>query len=337
MSSAAEANEGPGVAGGRPPVVKAPLKELGEIEPLLRAGASHFYAGLSLAAATRHPLTVVDRRGCSEHNVATLSGYRELADEVGRHGSRLYLTLNALQIPRQAYGTLHRALGELRDSPGLGGVIVGNLRLTREIRERHPGLEIVGSIVLNVSNRHAVDLFRDLGIRSFVLDRSLRVEEVASLTRHAPESEFSAILFHDHCGNVDGACHFLHDSQLGDDLETACMGSFVRFHPRAGRRTAPVDPAAVRRRFEAVLPVRDAACGACLVWRFHRAGVRCFKVAGRIHTLSMKLDGVRRAVAAVRCLSEASDEADFVRRTQRSVEQLQGHPCRPLDCLVPFH
>lgn len=311
--------------------IKAPLLHLEEVGPLVDAGADQLYAGVQLGADADHPLAVLDRRGCSPHNVSS-ARFVELAREAHEHGVSLLLTLNAQQIPAGARDEVMHLIESACASPGFGGVIVGSAQLIAEVRERFPHLTIVGSIVLNVFNAHSARLVRDMGVSTLVIDRQLRVDEVASIARAVPDVELEAILFHDYCGNIDGACHMLHDNQLGDDLETGCMGSFVRFH--AGRDPQRADVPSIQARFERSYPVQDAACGACMVRRFSRAGVGSFKVAGRVHGLASKLRGVRMAALAIDALAAHAGEDAFRSEVQAAAPGIRDRECFDATCLI---
>ncbi|MBI2893813.1 MAG: U32 family peptidase [Deltaproteobacteria bacterium] len=273
--------------------VFCPLRACAEIEPLARAGARHFYAGvdavvLGVRAATSPILNCRPWPGCNFEDEGSV---RAACEIVGGLGGRLHLTFNWFDYRPWEVEAI---LAFLDRSPTLDGVVLADLTLIARIRREHPRLRIVLSTVAHAQNGRSVGFFRRLGVDQVVLPRHLTIDEIEGIVAANPEVEFEAFVKNQDCHFSQGLCSYTHDV-VDPALPYQC-GSVRGYLP-----SRPLS-AAEQRALETLGVVVMRSCGVCAIADLHRAGVRMVKLVGRELPLEQKirdLGFIRSAIDAI--------------------------------------
>ncbi|HUY83531.1 MAG TPA: U32 family peptidase, partial [Steroidobacteraceae bacterium] len=246
-------------------------------------------------------------------NLRGLESLHAAVDLAHRHGSSLFLVLNA-----QHYGPAHQAalvdLAERFGEFGGDAVIVADVGLIAELRDRVPGLRVHVSSVAGCRNSAAVDFYRDLGVRRVIVPRDVTLEEIDAICAAAGDVEIEAFVLNDGCVFEEGLCHSIHlPAKLGGPI---CLDPREqRYRGRDGRAipdrllAALCDNDADYRdwlwhRFGCGFATTPAGhpygpCGLCAIPRLAAAGLTSVKIAGRERSTAQKLASVAMVRAVV--------------------------------------
>lgn len=109
------------------------------------------------------------------------------------HGVRVYLTLNTLIRDEEMSEALDLALSAW--NMGVDAIIVQDIGLFKNLREKHPEIVLHASTQMNLFDIHAIGWAASNGISRVVLPRELSVDEIAVRTSAAAESGIETEVF----------------------------------------------------------------------------------------------------------------------------------------------
>ncbi len=303
--------------------VTAPISRIDEIGILAAAGADELYCGV----VPKEWIAQFNTGAVNRRYFGNLGGLEELQQAVDiahRSAASLFLVLNA-----QHYGAAHQlALVELasrfRDFGG-DAVIVADVALIVELRERVPDLAIHVSSVAACRNSAGVGFYRDMGVRRVILPRDVTLDEIGAIAKTAGDVEVEAFVLNDGCVFEEGACHSIHlPAKQGGPI---CIDSrpFVYRDAKGGMisaRTARMlreNDADYQRwlwyRFGCGFSTTAESypfgpCGLCAISRLQDAGVTSVKIAGREGATGRKLKSVEMVRAVVDRIHGGSPQQD---------------------------
>ena len=284
--------------------ILAPVREAAEVAPLVDAGATRLYCGISPRAWTlRYSRAVWLSRRSPGAAVDDLAGLARLVEAASARGVAVDLTLNAPSFTaEQLDRAVELAEGAVR-SLGVAAVIVADPCLMLALGER--GVPFVASTVAVAHNPEALGFFRALGARRAVLPRHLRVDEIAALARAHGGFPLEVIVLFDGCAWEEGLCRTLHGLPgTAAFCQTPWQFALEPNGPALDGATRAAWDEAIRD-YQAWLAWSDACatpvdeggapngtCALCALPALTTAGVAAFKVAGRQAPLVRRLRGV---------------------------------------------
>lgn len=272
----------------------AALSAVQELDPLYEAGCDEVYLGL-LEESWRRTYgghDIISRR----QGKANLAGRSELRQVLSRAKTLrvpVYLTLNARYTPEQ-YPYLLKLCATFSDWGGTG-VIVQDIRLLQQIKERGLPLRLTASLLMVTVNAQQVRFLKELGADRVVLPRFLRTAEMKKIASMQPEMEYEVMVMGDKCPMIDGLCRSFHGEtfspvigeKIPADAATACLRTFdtaCEAHHLCGGMQRESDP-----------------CAACELQGFEEAGICVMKFGGRGTPLEMRIRDLRFFARAKSC------------------------------------
>ncbi len=121
------------------------------------------------------------------------------------HGVRLYVTVNTLLSDAEISDAL--AFSERLYLMGVDALIVADLGLVRELRERLPDMELHASTQMSVHNTAGADAAFSLGCRRVVLARELSRDSISAVTAVC-KPEVEVFIHGAICVSTSGQCLF---------------------------------------------------------------------------------------------------------------------------------
>ncbi|MHB8667125.1 MAG: U32 family peptidase [Burkholderiales bacterium] len=292
--------------------ITAPISRIEEIETLVAAGADELYCGVVPKEwIAQFNTGAVNRRYFG--NLGGLEDLRQAAAIAHRGAAKLFLVLNAQHYGAGYQPALVELAARFRDFGG-DAVIVADVALIAELRERVPDMGIHVSSVAACRNSAGVGFYRDLGARRVILPRDVTLDEIGAIAKAAGDVEVEAFVLNDGCVFEEGACHSIHlPAKQGGPI---CIDSrpFVYRDAKGGmisQRTARMlrdNDADYRRwlwyRFGCGFSTTSEGhpfgpCGLCAIARLQDAGVTSIKIAGREGASERKLKSVEMVRAVV--------------------------------------
>lgn len=312
-------------------VLISPVDHLEETAALLDAGADELYGGcLPAAWAERFGLLAsVNQRTFAAAQIGSLEELREIVAQAHARGRRFALTLNA-PFYSDAQNRLLLELVEHCVAAGIDGIILADLGLLRQLRERHPGLEYHASTLAHLGNSAAVRFYARQGMGRVILPRHLTVSEMAAIARAVPEVRCDAFMLVGNCPNTEGLCTHHH---CNPDRIWPCEQAY-RIAPEAGD-AGPGLAAAMTRQAAWAQTNRRHGCGLCGIPALLEAGFYGLKLVGRG---APTLQKVRNLLLVRDFLEHAAAREDFARYRQRARAAHRRRfsaPCSTNVCYYP--
>ncbi len=331
--------------------IKAPLLDVRDVEPLVRAGADEFFCGVENRSWRRRfrGMSLNQRSGAA--NFQSLKEFSRAAKKAHRLGARIHVAVNAFFFLAEQYQAAETMVSDVRDA-GADAVIFADPVLLRRCRSR--GLPASAAVIGCdgvVFNSAAAAFYRRLGARRIVFPREMTIEEMRMVIGREPGLEYEAFIINDLCFFVDGFCSFCKD-QFNDagtrlrpvkglyvfkGMDTTSRGA------AGGCRTVfsrqPVShagrPLGRPGRFSFWRKKVIDGCGACAVYALQQAGVSSLKVLDRNLPLGRRVVATRFIAAACRRAAAAADRQQFIDGCRGDFRRTFKAACSPYDCYYP--
>ncbi len=304
----------------------APISRVEEIASLAAAGADELYCGvIPKDWVARFKTGAVNRRYFG--NLGSLEELRDAVDIAHRSAAKLFMVLNA-----QHYGGAYQdALVDLANSfREFGGdaVIVADIALIVELRERLPELPVHVSSVAGCRNSAGVRFYRDMGVARVIIPRDITLDEIGAIAHAVDDVELEVFGLNDGCVFEEGTCHSIHlPARHGGPI---CLDRRPFTYRDANGH-------AVRARIAGKLADNDAhyqrwlwyrfgcgfsntpaghpfgPCGLCAISHLQTAGITAIKIAGRERATESKLKSVEMVRAVVDLVHAGESQADIAR------------------------
>lgn len=120
------------------------------------------------------------------------------------NGKKVYVTVNVL-AKNADFGYMKDYLCFL-ESAKADAVIVSDSGVFYTARKYAPNLNVHISTQANLTNKYAVELWKDLGAKRVILARELSIEEISEIKQHVPEIELEAFVHGAMCISYSGRC-----------------------------------------------------------------------------------------------------------------------------------
>ncbi|MBF0386580.1 MAG: U32 family peptidase [Candidatus Omnitrophica bacterium] len=266
----------------------APLVNADEVLPLAAAGADEFYFGLGL---TRN---IDDRSGLNvmainRANLRSIPEARRAIALAHKGGQKMAVCFNSeVYSPVQ----IREIIRLLRLIPAVDSVVACDIMLIRRIRQAVPDLAITVGTRANIMNSAAVDYYKGLGARRFVLPRHLDLRSVQMILAGNKGLSFEIFVKNEDCPYVNGLCTLTHN--LWNDAQGSqifCRGSaWKRVHSWCGGPAGEGKEQAVNAFMQRLVP----GCAACFLPEIAQAGNRrvALKLTSRLRPLPDRLKDV---------------------------------------------
>lgn len=203
----------------------------------------------------------------------TLQGIEKAVAYAHERGVRVYVTVNTL-IKNSELNEALRYLYWLAESR-VDGVIVQDLGLARAARQLIPGLKLIGSTQMTVTDAAGATLLQEMGFQRVVLARELSLKDIARL-RQECKIELEVFVHGALCYSYSGQC--LLSSMVGGRsgnrgrCAQPCRLPYILLDENG--REMQAEP-------EHLLSTRDL-CAIALLPQLIQAGVNAFKIEGRM-------------------------------------------------------
>jgi collagenase-like PrtC family protease len=301
----------------------APLSNPDEARTLPGFGADEFYFSYQPAGATR----AISRRELPRANFKNFDDVALAVEIAAKRGAKLFVALNKTYYTNDELPGVKKILGRCLEA-GAAGVIVADAGLLRYLRNSkiNERAGIALSTVAAPMNREAIKFFTQFGISRVILPRTVGPHDAARFVKEFPGLRFEALIFNWYCANVDGVCRFQHDipDAAGEPglVRNGCCFDYEAVCPNGAAA-----PESVRREFKGVQRRSETACGVCSIHDFMRAGVRDFKIVGRLLGYKAKADSVKFLDGCRKIYQESDSREGYIRLSQRYYEQFFGEAC----------
>ena len=203
--------------------ILAPINNTNEIPILSKAGAEEFFCGyvpdtwlkkynkcLFQDNENRFMQISINKRDGINHNITDLFVLKEIIREAKSSNSKIYVTLNYLFYPEDAYKELDDVINEFSNL-GVDGLIVTDIGIINFISKNYPNITLILSTCQSVFNSWAINYYKEMGIKRITFPRHSSLSEICDMSYNVNDMEFECfILDEGKCIYDDGNCKALH-------------------------------------------------------------------------------------------------------------------------------
>jgi putative protease len=295
--------------------ILTPINSPEEVEMLVGNGAEEFYCGLSPEEwVSRHGMAVwLNRRSPMGGNIRSLAALNQLVRNAHDHRIPVYLTLNAPYYTESQYPYLLDMVERLVFEIGVDALIVTDIGLVSEIRDRGIPIEIHLSSVGAALNSEAVKFYRELGVRRVILPRSVTLTEIQDIALRVKGTVgLEVFILNEGCAFEEGFCHTTHNA-VGAFCSSLARWDYHFYHNGQGNTTdrdVDVDEH-IRDYREWIWYINSCGCsltpeglpygpcGLCAIPDLAAIGVDAIKIIGREASPFRKLASIQLVKAVV--------------------------------------
>jgi len=217
----------------------------------------------------------------AESTTFTLEEMRQAAALCHERGKKLYVTVNCFaengEIP-----LLKSYAESLRDT-GADALIVSDIGVIAELREKCPDMELHVSTQANTLNYRAINFYRDMGVKRVVLGREMTLKQIEDLKSLIYDDiEIEAFVHGAMCMAYSGRCllssYLTNRSGNRGECSQPCRWNYYLVEEKRGNLHIPVIQEGEA---TAILSSADLKCIGFLD-RLENAGICSFKIEGRM-------------------------------------------------------
>ena len=312
----------------RMPGILSPVTSLRGAIEVISAGADEIYCGLAVPG-------IFDFLNRPER--CAVSSYDELgriADYAHSKGVKATVTLGFPFISQSSAARMRQHAASCIDQ-GIDALIAGDVGLIRLIRDDlGSDIPIYASTLLGAMNYEAADFLRKLGVTRVVLERHVRLDEIAEVVRRNREVEIEVFIHGGGCSNINANCRLEYSQASASALKTVLRG--VTKYTNPCRWAYHIHDSADDERRITTTPTRilDAYvfCSLCALPELVETGVAGLKIVGRCRPLAYQVQATKMYRDLLDLLARGGRRG-FNRAQRRRlhdmVESFQDAPAQP--------
>ena len=323
--------------------VLSPLDKVGEVAPLIEAGAEEFYCGvLEETWYNPYPVISINRRPAGKGH---FRNFQELTKAVAishSHHRPVFFTINEHYYTTHQLPIVKEYIKKALDA-GIDAFIISDYGLLNILPTISPHLKIHISTGGTVFNWRTARFYQELGACRITLPRHLTLEEMSGIVQQVPDLETTVFVFNSRCINIDGYCTFQHGlsgKQTPHFYRNACMLPYqiscIPLNSKVTREDVGDDsPLIARQRIWEVVHLDDYPCAACALYECNQMNITSLKIVGRGNPVERKIKDVTFFRTLVDYLGENPQISDFRRFARELYHKSYQRPCRPYMCHYP--
>jgi putative protease len=291
-------------------IIQAPLNQQSakEIDEYIDLGANEFYFGYSNEIELSSE--VLSRRTGYHANFSSLEAIKQTVDKIKKRNKKIFVAINEHFYPEKYFGPIIRDIKYFIDIE-VNGFIITDINLLIKLRIRFPGIFIIASTGAHILNSWSLRFFMNMGVKRFILPRSLSISEILELIAQNRGTEFEVFIMNEKCPNIDGFCCYVH-GKFGSQyfgqpctllkLEKSCKEKYNGFG--------------------------HYSCGACALYYLKDIPGIILKIVGRDNRLNKKIKYdivyIKNSIDSLRGTNNFLEYADIC---QKRYMQIYGTPC----------
>jgi len=253
----------------RKPEILAPVGGEQQLLAAVRLGANAVYFGLQNFNARRNA------ENFGGDNVAQTIEYCH------EHDCSVNITINTI-VHDDEIKDMHKAV-DTAVNAGADALIIQDFAVASYVKEKYPNIDMHASTQMAVHNSEGVKILRDYGFKQFVLARELSLDEIKRIYDETG-ADLEVFVHGAHCMSVSGNCYL--SSMIGG---------------RSGNRGLCAQPCRLDWKLhdkDHALSLKDLSYIKYLRDLID-AGVKCFKIEGRMKRPEYVAEAVRQCKLAV--------------------------------------
>jgi len=309
--------------------ILTPVSKPEEIEPLIKAGADEFYAGVfSKEWHNKYKIGNVNDRDMAASNFKSFDELKKAVEIANSYNTNIHFTLNRMGIIQEQYPF---AISQAKEAikAGVDSIIVADLGLIHLLQKFNVDLHV--STLGTIFNSETAKFYKKYGIKRVVLPRHITIKEVMQIKKGAPGLELEAFILNAKCPGEEGFCTFHHrldnikSSLVKKRAEKFTLSNYLLKNLKklplpltellrdpifAGHIDACIIPYKINIiskenlskelkkrminniRLTFLRKTEQTACGACALYDFKKIGVSSVKIVGRGFPLAKRIKDV---------------------------------------------
>lgn len=253
------------------PKLLAPIKSFEGAKRVVDAGADELYCGVRNPGMKGFELY---RGPLSE--IPTYGDLKKVVNYAHDHDVTVFLTANMPFMADVLDNTMRAHICRCLESD-IDALIIGDLGILSLVKELEVSIPLYASSYFEATNYEAIDFLKKQGFERVVLERQLRIHEIAEIVKRS-DIGIEVFVHGSGCSNINGNCYIYHNKF--PELNNA-MAKIVSFKLpcRIGFDVQEITGEKVGED----LPILDAYtfCSICHLPELVETGVVGFKIVGR--------------------------------------------------------
>lgn len=296
--------------------IQAPLAGIKEIKELSIAGADEFYCGYmpeEWIGKYGFEIPLNCRSTYPNANFYNEFEFRECLKIAHNYGKQMLLTLNENSYSSEQMKYIINLVEKL-SVYGIDGIIVSSMALINEINEKKIPIKVCLSGEANCINSHAVQFYKNLGVKRIIYPRHISIKEMKSISQNHPELEYEAFGLNEGCFFNGGHCYSIHYNKFSQMCRT------LNFKLKANNKKNKNEIEKIRRDSEIKKRLeipknkfngsKITKCGLCSIKLLNDSSVSVFKIVGRTASMEDKLKWIQISKKAIE-LSENNSYDEY--------------------------
>ena len=200
--------------------ILTPIARVEDVEPLVKSGASEFFAGFinrewidlynHIETSRGNLQFTLNRRNGLWTNFIDETELQKLIQTIEQYRGTLFITLNAPFYTEKMFISLRRYLQKI-SSYGVKNLIVSDVGVMQLICEEFPEFEITVSCLAEIISCEAVEFYKQFNIKRVVFPRHISIQKLINIAKKFPEIEFEFFGLCEKCLHDDGNCRSMHN------------------------------------------------------------------------------------------------------------------------------
>lgn len=198
--------------------ILSPLDNVEEIRILAKAGATEFFCGYApddfinkynRIDKVKSAQISINKRESLTMNSNDISAIQALVNEAHKYNCKLFVTMNSVYFPNDAYKYIRLYINELV-AANVDGVVVADLGMVNFIAENYPDLYLILSCAAHPENSLSTKFYKSLGVNRVTFAHHSSLDEICKITKENPDMEYEAFVLEGRCVYDLGRCNILH-------------------------------------------------------------------------------------------------------------------------------
>jgi Collagenase and related proteases len=274
----------------------APVCSVGEIEPVLRAGAKEVYFGMMPEKWVRKygNADFISRRQGEITHISCYDELSEIADIVNQYDCSATLVLNSRYSEEQLPFVFE--ILEKWENAGGNSVMTSDIEILLWLNSKRSRLKRQLSIMAGIFNTQGVEFYKQLNVSRIVLPREMAISELSAIK--TVKMEYEMIVMFQKCEFIDSFCGFYHSFNyqpyIVHDYAGPDLPIIKSYDPCYEGHGCQMQLMCSNKNIKHVNndDMNAPFCAACSMEYMLNAGINNFKIAGRGYPFEMIIKAI---------------------------------------------
>ncbi len=306
-------------------LIQMPLNSAKDVDILADNGANEFYCGIIPFDWNRkygYEIPLNCRGSYSWGNFQTIKELEIAVSRSHRKNIQVIVTLNEHSYNSSQMNYILDLCDKLEEIK-VDGVVVSNIPLLIELKNRNYNFKISISAEANCTNEYAVEFFKSFGAKRIVFPRHMLIEEMKNIIEKYNDIEFEAFIYNEGCYFAGGHCYSVHHMSYGP----LCRACNYTIQPISSQYASEaLNKIEYQTHIKHIIRHIDGCtkCGLCSIKRLKSINVDYVKIVGRTM-------GIEQSLKSLAIVNEAISISNSIENYKEYTDKCKEMFCGSVD------